>query len=240
LSSDVRIDPEVSTETVAGAVVRVSALFLGGIPRGAAIVVAGPEGLRPVEAVDTMNALAQHGYESVMAEPFGAGHGDDAGRELVRHLVQRIAVRGWTHEQMGIIGYGQGARVAMVASSEGAFGAAVSLPRDVGQVLGPDRVLSVCTPWLGLTGIGERGDVADELRSYRGELETSSTEHASLIGYPGVAHCLDDSVEALVHQAAYDSWQRTVEWLNIHVAPRPSPLVQAWDERRALDQSAHH
>jgi hypothetical protein len=240
LSIDVRIDPEVSTETVAGVEVRVSELLLGGVPRGAAIVIAGPDGLRPVEAVDTLNALAQHGYESVMAEPVGTGQGDDVGRELLDRLLVRIAARDWTREQVGIVGYGQGARVAMIAGSEETFGAAVSIPRDVRQVLGAERDLSMLTPWLGLTGLGQQRGVAEELSSYRGRLDAASTQHISLVGYPGVEHCLHDAVVELVHQAVFDSWQRTVEWLNIHVAPRPTPLIQAWDQRRALDQPTPH
>lgn len=238
MSIDVRIHPEVSTATVEGVTVRVSTLLLGGVPRGAAVIVAGPDGLGPVEAVDTINALAQHGYESVMAEPAGSGHDDDFARELVHHLVDRVAARGWTHEQVGVIGYGQGARAALIAGSEAAFGAAISVPRDARQLLRPDRIMALHTPWLGMTGLGSHSDLTGELSVYRNEVEAASTEHTSLIGYPGVDHCLHDAVEALVHQAAFDTWQRTAEWLNIHVEPRPTPLAEAWRERQKSVQSA--
>lgn len=238
MSIDVRIDPEVSMATVAGVTVRVSALLLGGVPRGAVVIVAGPDGLGAVEAIDTMNALAQHGYESVMAEPAGSGHDDDFVRELVHHLVERVAARGWNQEQVGVIGYGQGARAALIAGSEATFGAAISIPRDAREFLGTDPILALHTPWLGMTGLGLHSDLIDELSVYRDEVEAASTEHTSLIGYPGVEHCLHDSVEALEHQAAFDTWQRTAEWLNIHVAPRPTPLAEAWEERQKSVQTA--
>ncbi|MDP9823718.1 dienelactone hydrolase family protein [Nocardioides massiliensis] len=239
MSVDVRIDPEVTTETVGGVEVRISALLLGGIPRGAAVVLAGPGGMRPVEAVDTMNALAQHGYESVMAEPAADACGDALGTELVARLVERVAARDWTLEQTGLIGYGEGARLAMLAAARTTFGAAVSVPRERADILAPEAV-ALRTPWLGMTGLGPGRHASAELVAHERRLSDASTQHVSLVGYPGVEHCLQDSVDGLAHQAVFDSWQRTVEWLNIHVAPRPTPLIQAWDEREALDRTPRH
>lgn len=233
MSKDVRIDPEVSTTTVAGVEVTVFELLLGGVPRGAVLVVAGPDGLGDMESVDTMNSLAQHGYESILARPAESGPADDgASREIVHHLVDRAAARGWTHEQIGVIGYGTGARAALLAGSEATFGAAVSVPRDARRLLTPERITSLRTPWVGLVGLGSGGALPGEMAVYRDEVEDASTEHTSLIGYAGVAHCLHDSTEAVVHQAAFDSWQRTAEWLNIHVVPRPTPRAKAWRERQ--------
>ena len=239
MSVDVRIDPEVSTATVAGVEVRLSSLSLGGVPRGAVVLVAGPDGLSTMQAVDTMNSLAQHGYESVMAEPAGSGD-DDFARALVRHLVARVAARGWTQDQTGVIGYGQGARAALVAASEEVFGAAISIPRDAREIAGPAHIRALRTPWLCLIGSGQQDAVAEELSAYGDEVRSASTEHTAVVAYPGVEHCLDDSVEPLVHQAAFDSWQRTAEWLNIHVAPRPTPLVQAWEDRRGSDRPTRY
>lgn len=235
---DVRIEPEVSTATIDGVEVQVSALLLGGVPRGAALVVAGPDGLREMEAVDTMNSLAQHGYESVLARPTGQVADDDSARGLVRHLLDRLSSRGWTHEQIGVIGHGEGARAALVAGAETSFGAAISMPRDARQLLAHERITALRTPWIGLTGLGTSNELGGELAVYRSELREASTEHSELIGYPGVDHCLQDSTQALAHAAAFDAWQRTVEWLNIHVAPRPTPLAEAWRERQQSMQSA--
>lgn len=237
---DVRIDPEVSTTTLAGVPVKELALFLGGVPRGAAAIVAGPSGLGDIESVETMNLLAQHGYESVLAQPADAASGDLSGDAVVHHLVGRLTARGWKDEQIGIVGYGHGARIALVAGSQTTFGAVISVPHEPRQLLIPDRLTELRSPWLGLVGLGSQAGLTGELAAYLDDVETASTEHASLVGYPGVAHCFDDSTDALVHTAAFDSWQRTVEWLNIHVAPRPTPLAQAWQERRESMQPISH
>lgn len=237
---DVRIEPEKSTTTIGGVEVAVSELLLGGVPRGATLVVAGPDGLGDVATVETMNSLAQHGYESVLAQPVDTASGDDTLREVVHHLVYRMATRGWTHDQMGVIGHGRGARAALLAASGAIFGAAISIPRDPRQLLAPDHITALRTPWLGLLGLGSQSTLTGELAVYRDEVRIASTEHTSLVGYPGVEHCLRDSTDARTHQAAFDSWQRTAEWLNIHVAPRPTPLAEAWRERQQSMQTAPH
>lgn len=237
MSTDVRIDPEVTTVTVAGVTVRESALLLGGVPRGAAVIVLGPDGLRSLESVELMNSLAQHGYESVLAEPEDLGQEDDVARRVVQHLVDRMTARGWTHEQMGLLGYGQGARAVLVAAAETTFGAAVSLPRDPRQLLVPDRVVELRTPWLGMVGLGPQRRLSSELAVYRDEVAAASTEHVSLIGFSGVAHCLDDTSDARAHGVAFDAWQRTAEWLNTRVEPRPTPLAIAWRERQESVQT---
>lgn len=238
MSVDVRIDPEASTATIAGRAVRLSALRLGGVPRGAAVVVTGPDGLGSVESVDVMNALAEHGYESVLAEPTDPWPDDSFAAQLVRRLVDRVAARGWTHEQVGLIGYGQGARAVLVASARATFGAAISIPRDARQLVTPDRITTLRTPWLGMAGLGAHSELTGELSTYRDEVTDRSTEHTTFVGYPGVAHCLHDSTEALVHAAVFDSWQRTAEWLDTHVAPRPTPLAEAWRRRQKSTQLA--
>lgn len=232
MSKDVRIDPVVSTTTVAGVPVTELALFLGGVPRGAVAIVAPPNSLDDIDLAETMNQLAYHGYESVLAQPEEASSGvlnDDA---IVSHLVQWLNARGWTHEQIGVIGYGYGAHSVLVAGSQTAFGAVISIPSEPHSLLVSNRPPALRSPWLGLIGLGERGGLTEELASYFAEVEAASIEHTSLVGYQGVAHCLRDSTDALVHTVAFDSWQRTVEWLNIHVAPRPTPLARGWQKRQ--------
>lgn len=228
MSSDVRIDPEVSTTTVASAPARILSLLLGGVPRGAAAVVVGADGPDELGAVETMNALAQHGYESVLALGVTAEQGADA----VAHLVARLAERGWEDEQIAVIGYGQPARAALEAAADRAYGAAVSVPRDPRQLLDPEPVTAVSTAWLGMVGTGDRRELSGELASYGEDLRTGAAEHTRLVGYPGTEHCLRDSTDPLEHAASFDSWQRTAEWLDIHVAPRPTPFALAWRARQ--------
>lgn len=240
---DVRINPEHTTVTVAGSVVQVFSLLLGGVPRGAAAVINGRDGLDEADTYDTMNRLAEQGYESILVRPAEKSAtgplSAELGRALVDHLLDRLAARGWTSEQIGLLGYGAGARPVLVAGSEQTYGAAVSVPRAASDLLRPEPVKRLRTPWLGLVGIGPTADLSPELADYRDAVRALSTEHSSLIPYRGVPHCLQDSTEVLVHAAAFDSWQRTAEWLNIHVAPRPTPAAEAWRERRASARTTH-
>lgn len=234
MSTDVRIDPESTTAHVDGSTVTVLSVLLGGVPRGGVAVVAGPDGLDDIAAVDVMNALAQHGYESYLA-----GGVADPTQATVAHLTERLAARGWEDEQIGLIGYGSGARVVLEATATRAYGAAVSIPRGAEQLLLPDRVTDVRSPWLGLVGLGAERELVPGLADYRDELRRRAPEHTRIVGFPGADHCLRDSTDARVHAAAFDSWQRTAEWLNIHVAPRPTPLALAWRERRrSLDHTS--
>lgn len=233
MAIDVRIDPKVSDVVVADVEITVSEIDLGGIPRGAAVVMAGPDGLGPVEAVDIMNSLAQHGYESVLAhvDPATSAVPDDAALEIVEHLVERLGERGWEPEQIAVIGYGEGARAALVAGSRHELGAAISVPRDSMSLIRPAAITSMRTPWLGMVGLGSESRPPAQLEAYRQELSASSREHTSLVGYTGAPHCLKDETDPQVHAAAFDSWQRTAEWLNTRVVPRPTPLAVAWQHR---------
>lgn len=236
MTSDVRIDPEETTARVGGSGVRVLALLLGGVPRGAAVVVAGPDGLDDMAAIDTMNHLAQHGYESLLALPADPADAPAAG--IVDHLVARLAERGWQDEQIGVIGHGAGARAALVAAAARSYGAAVSIPRDPLTLLVPDAITDLRTAWIGLVGQGDSAGLTGELAAYRDALRERAPEHTALVGYPGADHCLRDSTDPREHAAAFDAWQRTAEWLDIHVVPRPTPFALAWRERqRSLQPS---
>ena len=54
-----------------------------------------------------------------------------------------------------------------------------------------------------------------------------------LVVYPGVGPDFHrDAAPALVHAAAFDCWQRVVEWLNVRVSPRPTPYAELWELRQ--------
>lgn len=232
MSTDVRIDPEVSTITVDGASVEVLSLLLGGVPRGAVVVLAGPGGLDEIAAVETMNSLAQHGYESVLASAAAAATATGRGAAVLDALVRLLAERDWEDEQIGLVGYGQGARTVLEAAAERAYGAAVSIPRESRQLLVPEPVTALRTPWLAVVGQGEHDGLPSELVAYGEDLEARAHEYTRIVGYPGAEHALRDSTRPREHAAAFDASQRTVEWLNKRVAPRPTPFAQIWRERQ--------
>jgi len=237
----VHIEPQRSELISDGRCIPVASVLLGGIPRGAVIVLSGA-GASAHDAADTMNRLAEHGYESVAADldsviPDQAGSDHAAGLADVEALTGMLAERGWSREQTGLVGYGYGGRIALVASAAAVFGAAVSIePTGVEELAAsPDRIgggRGVLTPWLGMFSVMEEDDRTQSLRTLGHWLWACSAAYTQIVTYPGVTPAFyQDSREAIGHAAAFDSWQRVIEWLNLRVVPRPTPLAEAWRAR---------
>lgn len=242
-----RIEPSVAEDSFrhgSGRSLPVARIELGGVPRGAAIVLCDAGALER-DAAGFMNGLAEHGYESVAVDLSPTG-GDPTGttdRDLVSDvavLVGRLGERGWSPAQVGLVGYGFGGRTALLATAEFALGAAVSIaPSGVADAwsdaLPPLTQVArhVRTPWLGLFGQQDPGapaDVLARLGSYLG----GSPAHTEVVTYPGVARDFyRDARETLAHVASFDAWQRTIEWLDRRVVPRPTPLAAEWQRRVA-------
>jgi carboxymethylenebutenolidase len=200
---------------------RVAEIRLGGVPRGAAIVLC-DAGALDRDAADAMNGLAEHGYESIAADLTRTGPvtDDDALRD-VGLVLDHLGERGWSAEQIGLVGYGFGGGIALLAAAEFGLGAAVSV-----APVGAPEPLPVRTPWLGIFGDGGPWSLGETLAS-------RSPVYTELVSYPGVTgEFYRGSSEAPAHAASFDSWQRTVEWLNLRVVPRLTPLAEAWRMRQ--------
>jgi carboxymethylenebutenolidase len=200
------------------------------------VVLTGAGGLQPMGLVDVMNGLAEHGYESVAAEvgPTPETEGDAVVLGHLRTLVARLERRDWALDQIGVVGYGYGGHVALLAATSMALGAGVSVNAIPTDAVRRRPAPSVCTPWLGMFG-DRAGDFAPgETAAFGAAIAATSPVFTQVVTYPGVgAELVHDGTDALGHAAAYDSWQRIVEWLNARVVPRPTPLARAWAERRA-------
>jgi carboxymethylenebutenolidase len=221
-------------------------LHLGGVPRGAAIILRGQDS-GWADAAELMNGLAEHGYESVAADVARAAAGgapptDDGLVADVLTLLERLARRGWSPEQVGVVGYDLGGRAALLAASVNVLGAAVSVnPAGVAHPLGdalPPLLgfpRGVVTPWLGLFGALDEWTGPVVASRLGGALEARSPVHTEFVVYPGVAgDFYRHSSEVLAHAASFDCWQRIVEWLNLRVVPRPTPLAEAWRRRQLV------
>jgi carboxymethylenebutenolidase len=130
------------------------------------------------------------------------------------------------------VGYGTGAWPAFLAATEHELGAAVSAATWHGSALPwtPGSAYRLLTPWLGLLGspsgeatpsASEPPVVDDERRVYR-----------RVVSYPGASGTFYRLTSGY-YPVAFDSWQRTVEWLALRVAPAPTPLALQWEQRRA-------
>ena len=207
----------------------VARLELGGIPRGAVIVLCGAGALER-DAGDVMNGLAEKGYESVAVDLSAGGDtvDDHALSADVSVLLEQLGDRGWSLEQVGLIGYGFGGRTALLAAAEFELGAAVSVGPPLIRAARP-----VQTPWLGLFGRQDPAAPPEALARLRACLRDSPV-YTEVVTYAGVARDFRrDAREALAHAASFDAWQRTLEWLELRVAPRLTPLARKWQTSAA-------
>lgn len=236
MATAVRIEPDVTVIPSGSRTLEVASVFLGGVPRGGVVLLSGDGGLRHAEVVDAMNGLAEHGYESVAADLGGTAAGHDEGGVLddVQALVDRLGERGWTPEQIGVVGYGRGGHAALEAATAMELGAAVSVHPLPPNALRTRPVRPVRTPWLGLYAARDERTPPAEVAAFRAALAAVSPVFTEVVTYPGVdGEFVHDGLDSSIHAAAFDSWQRLVEWLNARVVPRPTPLALAWSERLA-------
>jgi carboxymethylenebutenolidase len=234
-----RIEPKVFDVGTPSGLVRAAEITLGGVPRGAVLVACEVSGLAR-DAPEVMNALAAHGYVSVAADLFST-NGTDAGvLQKVGALLGYISHQGWSAEQVGILGYGFGGRAALLAAAEFALGAALSVspagiavPLSDGMPALARAVRPLQAPWLGMFGSRDQDAPPAVVREMGRLLDRQSPVYTELVRYPGVTgRFYRDSPEVAAHAASFDCWQRTVEWLDLRVLPRPTPLAEAWRARQ--------
>ena len=240
MSPAVWITPESDhLETVLGTVA-IAQVDLGGVPRGAVLVISA-DGDVEYEVAQILNDLAVHGYETIAADLTPMQGTDDALIEVVAELVRHLGKRGWQSDQIGVIGYGRGGRLALLASSQVGLGAAVSISPS--SLFTSDGRLSaeftqlaatVRTPWLGMYGARDPAMPDAACVEMDRTLRRVAPAYTQLVQYPGVGgNFYRKSSESLEIAASYDYWQRTVEWLNHYVVPRPTPLAEAWRHRQS-------
>lgn len=231
----VRIDPAKGSLTTSQGEVAVLEIELGGCPRGLVLLLCDAQGLGH-EASETMNRLAEQGYETLAAGVPMAGVG-----ELVGVMIDRGKSRGWVAEQIAILGVGVGGRAALSAATDVELAAAVSVSPTSDSLAGPvaaeplpDIVDVLRTPWLGLFGEHDAAVATEELEALRFKLDARSDVFSQVVRYPGVGRDFhEQSADGVSYAASYDGWQRVMEWLNARVAPRLTPLAIAWRDRHA-------
>jgi dienelactone hydrolase len=241
VQSVIRITPNRDRLTHAGGSVEVAQITLGGVPRGAALVLCSPR-QGSGEDAHVLNELAMHGYEGIAATVEGT-EGLDAQASIVEHMMERLAQRGWHPGQVGVVGYESPIRLAARVATDGGVGALVSVS-PTGLVEGgtdglagdlPALVSTVDTPWLIMVGSSDPSAPSGALTSLAGVLDERAAKCTQVVRFPGVAaDYYQRSTESLELAASFDYWQRTLEWLNAQVEPRPTPLAQAWRYRQAV------
>jgi len=231
-----RIRPSLGEVRYQGLAIPVADIELGGVPRGAALILC-EQGELSSTADEIGNRFAEHGYESTTADLvtlLGPGSADDAIAGALQVLLRHVSRRDWTTDQIGVLGYGQSGRASLIAAARFPVGAAVSAAarlEDVVNGLSPYS-FSLAVPWLGMFA-ADAATEASRVRSFGDAVDAASKAFTTVLGYTQAGRSFyRDSREPWEQAAAFDSWQRTVEWFNLRVVPRPTPLAQAWRARQ--------
>jgi carboxymethylenebutenolidase len=218
--------PAARSVTDAHLTVPVAEIELGPYPRGAVLLLSPAED--PAGTTQVMNRLAEHGYETLAVDLTTVTNAP----HWIELMLKRLADRGWSHEQIGVVGYRAGAELALHTAAVCGLGAAVSV--DIGDsaraqpgIEGALRLLQ--TPWLGLAAAPRPQTAGTHLASRWRHLRCTAAVYSQFVCYPGVlVGYSTDSGDARAHAAAFDSWQRTLEWLDARVVPRLTPQSKAW------------
>lgn len=217
----IRVRPEVTRVPYEGGVLSVAEIRLGGTPRGTVVVFC-DTGRLEYAATDVLNGLAEHGYSGLAAD---VGPVDGTGTSGALGLLATVRARGVPAAQIGVVGYGEGAGTALAVALAAEVAAAVGVSAAPGPLPAGARTLR--TPWLGLYSTG--GEHEQALRA----LVDRQPVYSRVVTYPGTAptfYRADRRPED--HPASFDSFQRTLEWLNLRVEPCPTPFARSWAARR--------
>jgi len=223
-----RITPTATAVDLTIGRLEVREIRLGNHARSAVVILCAAADLDSF-AADRMNGLAEHGYETLATDLDRAGTSRPDRAAVVDELVARLNDRGWDRDQIALIGYGEGASTVLAATANCPVATAVSVaPTE----LSGDRGARPRVPWLGMFGELDRIVTPEDVATLASRLADIDVYTRTVV-YPGVgADFYRDTADSLGHTAAFDSWQRVVEWLNARVAPRPTPYAQIWNSRQ--------
>jgi carboxymethylenebutenolidase len=142
----------------------------------------------------------------------------DAALEIVRDA-------GFTDDRIGTVGFCFGGRATFLVAARRALGAAVGFYGGGIASKGVlpfaaliDEVPSLRTPWLGLFGDQDAGIPVEDVERLRDALRAAPVPTA-VVRYPDAGHGFHCDVRADYHEAsARDAWNRTLTWLEAHLA----------------------
>lgn len=197
---------------------------------------------RAGDAADEAAArLRWSGYAVVAADACrSVATPDGDGLRAVEEGRATLLAQSWSDDQIGVLGVGPGGRVALLAAVTWTLGAAVSVsPPGLVTALSDstpallDRLPALRTPWLALfaaydplAGRRDAAAVAARLRRDR------SPVYADVVAYPRAgADFAWAGGPGYVHDAAFDTAERIVEWFDRRLVPRPTLLAREWAER---------
>lgn len=241
MAATVHVTPRRSVVKCAGRPVDIAEIHLPGTPRGAVLVMTSGRDFEPA-AAELLNGFAAFGYEGLAADAMKLRGTRAELTSMVGHLLKRLGDRGWRDEQIGVVGYSWGGLMALLAGVSFELGAVVSVspqPRcgssdDLIEWIGRLAPLTRA-PWLCLTGADDPALPASVRDGLERTLRNDASTYTQIVSYVDVGQDFyRTSPDIAATAAAFDSWQRTVEWLELRVAPRLTPLTKQWRQRQTV------
>jgi len=138
--------------------------------------------------------------------------------------LDHLAGTGFEGRRVAAVGFCMGGSVAFLAASYWELGAAVSFygggitQGRFGMPPLLDMAPTLQTPWLGFFGDLDESIPVDGVEGLR-EAATRASVPTEVVRYPEATHAFHCDERASYHEAsAKDAWQRTLQWLDQHVA----------------------
>ncbi len=215
-----------------------------GTPKGAVVVVQEAFGVNP-HIEDVTRRFATAGYHAVAPHlfhrtgspvlayddfsavmPHIGALSDDGLLVDVTAALDHLRAAGWSDRQMGIVGFCMGGRVTFLVAGHEALGAAVGFygggivtGRSESMPALTDLIPGLRTPWLGLFGDADTSIPVEDVEQLRDLLAAGADVDTSIVRYPGAQHGFHcDRRDSYDEASARDAWDRTLEWLDGHLA----------------------
>lgn len=213
-----------------------------GDPRGAVVVVQEAFGVND-HIRDICHRFAAAGYLAAAPHLYHRSgdpeYGYDDPREVMPNIVQlqadqieadleatlnHLATVGFTGRRVAIIGFCMGGTISFVAGCFWELGAAISFyGAGIAQSrfgLPPlfDLAPTLRTPWLGVFGDQDQSIPIPEVEGLRGAVANAAPD-AEIVRYPGADHGFHCDARSSYHEtSAKDAWERSLTWLDQHLA----------------------
>jgi carboxymethylenebutenolidase len=158
--------------------------------------------------------------------PLFQGVNDDGILTDVDATIGYLHSVGFTDDQIGIVGFCFGGRVAFLTAARRGLGAAVTfygggIVSAGGLPFPPlfDEAKSLKTPWLGQFGDQDKGIPVDDVEKLRSELDATNPVPHDIVRYDADHgfHC-DGRPAVYNESAATDAWARAISWFDQHLA----------------------
>jgi carboxymethylenebutenolidase len=138
--------------------------------------------------------------------------------------LEHLSGLGFEAKRVGVVGFCGGGSVAFLAASYWPLGAAVSFygggitQGRFGMPPLLDMAPTLQTPWLGLFGDLDTSIPTDGVEGLR-EAATRASVPTEVVRYPDANHAFHCDERPSYHEpSAKDGWQRTLAWLDQHLA----------------------